>query len=282
MLGFYVHNTYRFFTKISIRMKKIKVFSTGFAFCLGLLLQLSLLGTFHAAAQTVKAGWVEPVKGIQVLPIFHASLELKWADKIVLFDPSFDEAILKRVEKPDIILLTDIHGDHLNPEILAKLETVDLPIIAPQAVFDKLPATLQKQTKILSNGQTSFWKGIRIQAVAMYNLPGNNKQIYHTKGRGNGYVLTMGGKKVYVSGDTEAVREMRSLKGIDLAFVCMNLPYTMDVDQAASGVLAFKPKVVIPYHYRGGEGLSDIQKFKTLVQKGNPGVRVELLDFYKK
>jgi L-ascorbate metabolism protein UlaG (beta-lactamase superfamily) len=104
--------------------------------------------------------------------------------------------------------------------------------------------------------------------------------MFHPKGRGNGYVLTVGGQRIYLSGDTEATPEMRNLKNIDLAFVCMNLPYTMDVDQAAEGVLAFQPKVVIPYHYRGSKGLSDINRFKALVNAKTRSVRVDLLNFY--
>ena len=113
----------------------------------------------------------------------------------------------------------------------------------------------------------------------MYNLTEERKN-FHTKGRGNGYVVTLGGKRVYVSGDTEDIPEMRALKDIDAAFVCMNLPYTMDVDHAADAVLAFKPKIVYPYHYRGKEGMSDVEKFKTLVSK-EKAVEVRLLKWYK-
>ena len=98
----------------------------------------------------------------------------------------------------------------------------------------------------------------------MYNLTPERKNM-HTKGRGNGYVVTMGGKRIYISGDTEDIPEMRELKNIDVAFVCMNLPYTMDVDHAADAVLAFKPRLVYPYHYRGKEQMSDVEQFKKLV-----------------
>ncbi|MGA8854878.1 MAG: MBL fold metallo-hydrolase, partial [Christiangramia sp.] len=102
----------------------------------------------------------------------------------------------------------------------------------------------------------------------------------HTKGRGNGYVLEKDGKRLYISGDTEDIPEMRALKNIDIALVSMNLPYTMPVDQAAEGVLAFQPKKVIPYHYRGKEGFSDVEEFKRLVNKGNPNIEVELMEWY--
>ncbi len=97
--------------------------------------------------------------------------------------------------------------------------------------------------------------------------------------RGNGYIITLGKKRLYFSGDTEDIPEMRALQYIDMAFVCMNLPYTMTVESAASAVLEFKPKQVYPYHYRGTEGLSDVVKFKELVSK-NPDIEVIQLDWY--
>jgi L-ascorbate metabolism protein UlaG (beta-lactamase superfamily) len=134
---------------------------------------------------------------------------------------------------------------------------------------------------VLSNGSTTKQLGISISAIPMYNLP-ESPTAMHTKGRGNGYILHIGGKNIYISGDTQAIPEMRSLKNIDVAFVCMNLPYTMDVKEAASGVLAFKPKVVYPYHYRGKGGLSDVNEFKRLVNAGNPAIEVRLRNWYPK
>ena len=117
--------------------------------------------------------------------------------------------------------------------------------------------------------------GIGITAIPMYNLP-ETPDAFHTKGRGNGYVLTIGGKNIYISGDTEDIPEMRALKNIDIAFVCMNLPYTMPPDQAAQGVLAFKPKIVYPYHYRG----QDVNIFKNLVNTGDKNIEVRLRNWY--
>ena len=102
----------------------------------------------------------------------------------------------------------------------------------------------------MKNGETSESNGISIEAIPMYNIT-RDRLRYHEKGRGNGYVLTLGDKRVYISGDTEDIPEMRVLKDIDVAFICMNLPYTMTVDQAADAVKEFKPGIVYPYHYRG-------------------------------
>lgn len=248
-----------------------------------ILLFMLLIGAIglSASAQSTAGNWVEPVAGVKVHPIFHASLEIKAAGKTLLVDPSFDVSLLHEVQAPDLILITDIHGDHMDPEMLAMIQKKfgDRPIIAPKAVQEKLPDEIRKNVRILENGQSTNWQGYTIQAIPMYNLP-DASQLFHPKGRGNGYVLTVSGKRIYLSGDTEATPELRGLKNIDLAFVCMNLPYTMDVDQAAQGVIAFQPGVVIPYHYRGGKGLSDIQRFKKLVDAADKPIKVDLLNFY--
>ena len=132
---------------------------------------------------------------------------------------------------------------------------------------------------ILNNGQTTEQSGAKITAIPMYNLP-EDTASRHTKGRGNGYVMNFGGKNIYVSGDTEDIPEMRQLKNIDVAFVCMNLPYTMDINQAASAVLEFKPEIVYPYHYRGQGGLSDVNAFKKLVNDANKDIDVRLVNWY--
>ena len=133
---------------------------------------------------------------------------------------------------------------------------------------------LRKGATVMANGQTGELLGVKIEAIPMYNLTAERLK-FHNKGRGNGYVVTLGGKRIYLSGDTEDIPEMRALKNIDVAFVCMNLPYTMTVEQAARAVRAFKPRIVYPYHYRG----SDINKFKTLVGT-DVGVEVRLREWY--
>jgi L-ascorbate metabolism protein UlaG (beta-lactamase superfamily) len=146
------------------------------------------------------------------------------------------------------------------------------PIVAPQSVHDKLPAALQGRVHVLANGQTATVETIPIQAVPMYNTTPARAQ-YHTKGRGDGYVLTLGGKRIYIAGDTEPTPEMKAQTSIDVAFLPMNLPYTMTEEQAADAVKVFKPKIVYPYHYRG----SDPKKFAALV--GN-AAEVRLRDWY--
>ena len=113
----------------------------------------------------------------------------------------------------------------------------------------------------------------------MYNLP-ETPESRHPKGRGNGYVLNVDGKRIYISGDTSGIFEMKMLTNIDIAFVCMNLPYTMTVNEAAEAVLEFQPKVVYPFHYRGKDGFSDVNAFKELVNKQNNDITVVLKNWY--
>lgn len=216
---------------------------------------------------------------IQVIPISHASMILDIGGILVYNDPVGGADAFVGHAEPDILLLSDIHGDHLEPETVQTLTTERTVIVAPQAVVDELPESLPGTLVVLSNGETTTQQGIEIEAVPMYNVPESDDAM-HIKGRGNGYILTKGDQRVYIAGDTGGTPEMRALQNIDIAFVPMNLPYTMSVEEAADAVLAFKPKVVHPYHYRGPDGLADVNKFKELVNDGDKNITVELLDFY--
>lgn len=214
-----------------------------------------------------------------VQPVFHGSVVFNWNNITVYVDPYGGPKAFKDLGAPDLVLITDIHGDHLNMETLKAIDMAKATLVVPQAVADQLPEDLKARALILGNGQTTSQKGISISAVAMYNLP-ETADSRHPKGRGNGYVLNLGDKTIYLSGDTEDIPEMRGLKNIDVAFVCMNLPFTMDTDQAASAVLEFRPRIVYPYHYRGKEGLSDTEAFKRSVNTANPAIDVRLRDWY--
>lgn len=216
---------------------------------------------------------------LSIQPILHATLAMTWNNLTIYVDPYGGAKAFEGLAAPHLILITDIHGDHMNLETLKAIETTRALIIAPQAVREKLPEELANQTIPLSNGASHKQFDITITAVPMYNLP-ETEDSRHPKGRGNGYVLELGGKRIYISGDTEDIAEMRALTNIDVAFVCMNQPFTMTVEQAASAVLEFKPKVVYPFHYRGQGGLSDVEQFKKIVQEGNSSIEVRLRNWY--
>ncbi len=231
---------------------------------------LAVLTSVGSASQTqtfpTSAG---PVK---ITPLYHASTLIEAGGKTIYLDPA-KPAKLTGLPKADLILITDVHGDHMDPDSIKDISKADTEILAAPAVVQTVTSG-----KPIANGETKTWQSFTIEAIPAYNLtrgPAPGK-LFHDKGRGNGYVLTYGGKRFYFSGDTEGVPEMRALKNIDVAFVCMNLPYTMPPEEAADAVKAFHPKVVIPYHYRG----SDL----TVFQKGleGTGIEVRLLDWYPK
>lgn len=244
-----------------------------------LMLSCGLLGDDDTTTSAEPARTTVAVGSIQVHPIFHASLILQHGTTTIYVDPYDGAERFKDYPAPDLVLITDIHPDHLDPATLNGLPLEKARIVAPPAVKELLPEALRADCVAMPNGHTLDVRGAHLEAIPMYNLPPST-EAKHPPGRGNGYVLTLGGKRIYISGDTQGIPEMRALKDIDIAFVCMNLPYTMDVDEAADAVLAFRPKVVYPYHFRGAEGFSDVQRFKELVAAGDPAIEVRLADWY--
>lgn len=215
----------------------------------------------------------------EIIPISHATAVIKWDDTVIYLDPVGGSEAFKGQEAADLVLITDIHGDHMDEKTLEALKLGETRIIVPEAVKKELPKSLSERLVVMNNGETKDHLGISIKAIPMYNLREEAKQ-YHPKGRGNGYLLEKDGKRLYIAGDTEDIPEMRNLENIDIALVPMNLPYTMTEEKAAEAVLEFQPKVVYPYHYRGKEGKSDVEKFKKLVNEGNKDIKVVLKEWY--
>jgi L-ascorbate metabolism protein UlaG (beta-lactamase superfamily) len=214
-----------------------------------------------------------------IRPVEHATFVMQWNSHSIYVDPVGGAESYKAFPRPDLIFITDIHGDHFDVSTITKLLTAETEIVAPEAVAERLPNSLRDRAVVLANGEKADVGGIGIEAIPMYNTTPERLR-FHAKGRGNGYVLNVGGKRIYASGDTEDIPEMRRLQNIDAAFVCMNLPYTMDVEQAASAVREFRPKIVYPFHYRGAEGKkSNVERFKRLVEEEG-GIEVRLLEWY--
>lgn len=212
---------------------------------------------------------------VGVHPISHATFVMTTPMGTIYVDPVGDGAAYADKPAPDLILITHRHGDHFNADRLAALG--DTPIVANADVQTMMTDDLKARTRILGHDATFAWEGSEIGAIPAHNKDPASK--FHPKARGdNGYVLTMNGFRIYISGDTEDIPEMRSLKDIDLAFVCMNLPFTMTDEAAASAVAEFKPKYVYPYHYRGRDGgTQDPKKFAELV---GDAAEVKLVDWY--
>ncbi len=203
-------------------------------------------------------------------PIKHATFVLQSGPTTIYVDPVGMAEDFAAFPAPDLILITHIHKDHLAPELVSALKQAQTPVIGPATVIEQLG-----YGTTISNGGSTEVAGVSIEAIPAYNTT-PERLNFHPKGRDNGYVLSKDGVRLYISGDTEDIPEMRALRNIDIAFVCMNLPFTMTIEQAASAVNEFKPGVVIPYHYRGKEGMSDIDAFEKLVA----GTPVEKLKWY--
>jgi L-ascorbate metabolism protein UlaG (beta-lactamase superfamily) len=229
-------------------------------------------------AQALTAGAIVPAKEefktsagpAKITIIRHASMMIEAGGKVIHVDP-WSQGNFDGLPKADLILITDIHPDHLDQKAIDQVKRDGTQFIAPAAV-----AKTVTEAKVLANGESTTWDKWKIEAVPMYNLkrgpsPG---ALYHDKGRGNGYVLTYGGTRFYIAGDTEGTPEMRAMKNIDVAFVPMNLPYTMTPEEAADAVRAFHPKVVYPFHYRG----SDPEVFKKALE--GTGIDVRLRNWY--
>lgn len=181
----------------------------------------ALLFTFlfsQAHAQRAPSDQLETKKGpVTIQPILHGSLVLTWNKKTIYVDPYGGAAAFNGIAAPDIILITDIHGDHTDLKTLEAINTTKAKFVAPAAVVEMLPAALKSKVTILKNGDQTIQSGIGITALPMYNLP-ETADSRHPKGCGNGYIVNMGGKNIYLSGDTEDVPEMRALQNIDVAF----------------------------------------------------------------
>ncbi|MBN9590294.1 MAG: MBL fold metallo-hydrolase [Alphaproteobacteria bacterium] len=207
---------------------------------------------------------------VTITPIYHATAVIQAGGDRIYIDPA-KPAKIDGMPPGDLILITDVHGDHMDSADVSALSKSGTAIIAPAAVQKTVAGA-----RVLGNGQSTMWHKWKITAVPMYNITHMQPSgaPYHEKGRGNGYILAYGGKNFYFAGDTEGTPEMRALKKIDVAFIPMNLPYTMTPGEAADAVRAFHPDVAIPYHYKG----QDITKFRDALN--GSGIEVRLLDWY--
>ena len=204
-------------------------------------------------------------------PVDHATLLLGWQDQVIYVDPVGGAAKFEGLPAPTAILITHGHGDHFDlPTLEAIAGTV--PILTTEEVLGKLPEALKANATALKNGDEGMLNALPVAAIPAQNVTADRMQ-YHPPGVGNGYLLKFADKIVYVAGDTEPTPEMLALENIAVAFLPMNLPYTMTPEQAAEAVNTFKPVVVYPYHYKG----SDLEAFKATV---GPDTEVRLREWY--
>jgi L-ascorbate metabolism protein UlaG (beta-lactamase superfamily) len=200
--------------------------------------------------------------------IGHGTLMFTINKMVIQVDPVSGYADYSTLPKADLILVTHHHGDHLDPAAIEKSSKPGTEIILTETCAQQL-----KKGMVLKNGEIKKIKGLTIEAVPAYNLvhKRDNGEPFHARGEGNGYVITFSDNKVYIAGDTENVPEMTKLTGIDIAFLPMNLPYTMTPEMVAEAVKAFKPKILYPYHY----GETDVNQLLALL-KGFPETEVRV------
>jgi L-ascorbate metabolism protein UlaG (beta-lactamase superfamily) len=242
-------------------MEKILVFSLALVF--------AVAGTAFAAAGGFQSDTFKTSKGdLAITFIGHGTLMMKYGGKVVHIDPVSKEADYSKLPKADIVLVTHEHYDHLDLKAIEQVRKPDTQFVVTEKVAQQLKGGI-----VMKNGDTRTVEGLRIEAVPAYNIkhmrsPG---MPFHPKGTGNGYIVTFGDTRVYIAGDTENTPEMKALKGIDIAFLPMNVPYTMTPEMVADAAKAFRPKVLYPYHY----GDTDVKKLEELLKKEN-GIEVRV------
>ncbi|MBF0227603.1 MAG: MBL fold metallo-hydrolase [Desulfobacterales bacterium] len=183
---------------------------------------------------------------LEITFIGHASMMMKWHEKIIHIDPYSALADYNGLPKADLILITHHHRDHLDEKAINSIKTDKTEFILAEMCFNQL-----KYGKVMKNGDNTVYENVKIEAIPAYNIvhKRDTGELYHPKGEGNGYILTFGDKRVLIGGDTENTSEIKALEKIDYAFLPMNLPFTMTPEMVADAVKAFKPKVLYPYHY---------------------------------
>jgi L-ascorbate metabolism protein UlaG (beta-lactamase superfamily) len=211
-----------------------------------------------------------------VHPFGHASLFLQWNGLSIAVDPVGGAARYADLPRPHLILITHRHGDHFDIDTLRDLAGEHTVVITPADVAESIPAN---DPVALANGDTTTAHGVIVIAVPAYNRTAGRLE-YHPRGRDNGYVLDLSGFRVFISGDTEDVPELASLGRIDAAFLCMNLPWTMSVKQAAAAARLIAPRVLYPYHFRNRGGtMADLDAL-TAELAAEQITEVRILDWY--
>jgi L-ascorbate metabolism protein UlaG (beta-lactamase superfamily) len=231
-----------------------------------------LLGGFAteaAAQEKLETDIIQTSAGnLEITFIGHGTMMFKWGGKVIHIDPWTRLSDYTKLPKADLILVTHEHRDHLDLKALEILRKEKTSIVCPKICAPQIAGAI-----VMDNGDVKTMEGFEIKAVPAYNMihKRENGQPFHPQGQGNGYLITFGGKTVYVAGDTENIPEMKKLKNIDLAFLPMNVPPTMTPEMVADAAKAFRPKILYPYHY----GETDTSKLAALL-KDTKGIEVRI------
>jgi L-ascorbate metabolism protein UlaG (beta-lactamase superfamily) len=199
----------------------------------------------------------------------HGSLLMFFNGMNIYVDVFGEVADYSKLPKADIVLFTHEHSDHLDPKALAAVRTDETILVHTKACSKEITGGVE-----MRNGAVLMVEGILVEAVPAYNLIHTRKdgQLFHPKGIGNGYILNFGDTRVYIAGDTENIPEMKELQDIAIAFLPMNLPYTMTPEMVAEVANAFRPRILYPYHY----GNTDVTKLEKLLMKGEKEIELRI------
>ena len=235
-------------------------------------LLLLIMGTcgmgVAGAAEAFETDLIKTTSGnLEITFIGHGSLMMKFNGKVIHIDPYSRLADYAQLPKADLVFLTHEHQDHLDPVALQRIVTAKTVLVLTEKCAEKVPGGL-----VMRNGEVRTVEGIKVEAVPAYNLvhKRDTGQPFHPKGVGNGYLLSFGDKRIYIAGDTENVPEMGNLQQIDIAFLPMNLPYTMTPEMVADAARSFLPKVLYPYHF----GETDPARLVALLKESPIEVRI--------
>lgn len=239
-----------------------------------LLVLISVISLNMANAQDLQTDTYETNKGLlKINFVKHASLFFKFDGKIIHIDPVSRMGDYDSYPDADLILITHHHGDHLDLNAINQIKKENTKIVMTEKCHE-LSEELS-DVILMKNGDILSINALEIEAVPAYNTEHkrDNGEPYHIKGEGNGYVILFGDKKVYIAGDTENIPEMKALQQIDIAFLPMNLPYTMTPEMVADAAKLFRPKVLYPYHYSNtdtsiiGTLLKEEKDIKVIIKK---------------
>jgi len=205
---------------------------------------------------------------LEITFLGHGTLMFTFGGKVIHVDPVTRYADYSKLPSADFIFITHEHRDHLDPKALGFIRTEKTTLVLTETC-----ASTIKGGMVMKNGDVRIIDGLKLEAVPAYNMVHMQSAgvPYHPKGVGNGYVITFGDKRVYVAGDTENIPEMKQLSGIDIAFLPMNVPYTMTPEMVADAAKAFRPKILYPYHF----GETDTSRIVDLL-KDVPDIEVRI------
>jgi L-ascorbate metabolism protein UlaG (beta-lactamase superfamily) len=210
---------------------------------------------------------------LSIFFIGHGTLMFEYNGMVIHVDPTMRESDYSKMPDADLILVTHHHGDHLDLTAINHIIKEDCPVVMTLSCHEQLEDF--KGAVIMNNGDQKNIKGIPVEAIPAYNIEHkrSNGQAYHPKGIGNAYVVSIGNLKVLIGGDTENVPEIKALKDIDIAFLPMNLPYTMTPEMVADAARAMQAKILYPYHF----GQTDPRELEDLL-KDEKNIEVRIRD----